>query len=566
MSPEQAEGRAIDERSDIFSFGATLYEMVAGSRAFKGNSIAQVLSAVLRDEPAPLEVPAAIQRVISKCLAKQPRDRFANAAELRIALEDATAISTGAVLAKLSLDQSLDRPSIAVLPFANLSADKENEYFSDGLAEEILNLLTKIPGLKVIARTSSFLFRGSEQDVRTIGQTLNVRTILEGSVRRAGSRIRVSAQLIDARGGHHVWSERYDREVTEVFAVQDEIAAAIAGALRLKLADEPPALRQRQPTIPAYEAWLKGRHYARKVTPEAMARSKEYFEQAIALDPQFGEAHADLGGYYLNLWTAGLRPGKEVVPLVRAQARKAVDLSLSAGHVLLGTLATAFDYDWNEAELHFNLFLSSGESKEEARATCANYYLSPFGRIHEAVQMLEKMVESDPLNVRSRSALGNHLTIAGRYDDAIRELRTALEIEDHPWFAHAALVRTYVLKGMAPEALRYAETAHRLAPWNAIVTAQLAALLVRTGDRSRGEALIRQFLDSLNPRSTSIGMLFYHLLCEETEVAARWFEKAVEEREPTLVPHLRHPLMKPLRASSRWSALAKMMNLPESVA
>src|SRR5438270_9586342 len=203
MAPEQAEGRAIDERSDIFSFGAILYEIVAGSRAFSGNSIAQVLSAVLRDEPAPLEVPAAIQRVISKCLAKQPRDRFANATELRVALEDAAATSTStvAVPAKFSLDQSLDRPSIAVLPFANLSTEKENEYFSDGLAEEILNLLTRIPGLKVIARTSSFMFRGREQDIRVVGETLNVRPILEGSVRRAGSRTRLHAQLIGAGGG-----------------------------------------------------------------------------------------------------------------------------------------------------------------------------------------------------------------------------------------------------------------------------------------------------------------------------------------------------------------------------
>jgi serine/threonine protein kinase len=560
MSPEQAEGRATDERSDIFSFGAMLYEMVAGYPAFSGNSIAQVLSAVLRDEPAPLEVPAAIQRIISRCLAKQPPDRFANAAELRVALENATAVP-----AKPSLDKPPEPPSIAVLPFANLSADKENEYFSDGLAEEILNLLTKIPGLKVIARTSSFMFRAKEQDIRRIAETLNVRTILEGSVRRAGSRIRVTAQLIDADGGHHIWSERYDRELTDVFAVQDEIAAAIAGALRLKLVGEAAAPRLHQPNIPAYEAWLKGRHYGCRVTPEGLARSKEYFEQAIALDPDFAEAHADLGGYYLNLWTAGLRPPKEIVPLVRAQARKAVDLSYSAGHALLGALAAAFDYDWKESELHFTLFLAAAEHKEEALATCANYYLSPFGRIQEAVEMLEKMVESDPLNVRARSALGNHLTVAGGYDQAIEELRKVLEIDENAWFAHASLARSYVLKGTVPEAISAAETAYRLAPWNAIVIGQLAALLVRTGDRKRAEELIQQLTDRPNLRGRSIGMLFYDLMCEETEGATESFEKAIEERDPAVVPYLRHPLMKPLQASSRWPALARMMNLPEAV-
>jgi tetratricopeptide (TPR) repeat protein len=333
----------------------------------------------------------------------------------------------------------------------------------------------------------------------------------------------------------------------------------------LNLAPEPAGVRLYKPDIHAYEAWLKGRHYARKVTPAGMARSKEYFEQAIALDPQFGEAHADLGGYYLNLWTAGLRPGKEIVPLVRAQARKAVDLSSSAGHVLSGTIAAAFDYDWTESEQHFRLFLASGESKEEALATCANYYLSPVGRMDEAVQMLENIVESDPLNPRSRSALGNHLTMAGAYDRAIGELRKALEIDENAWFAHAALVRCYVLKGMLPEALRSAETAHRLAPWNAIAVGQFAALLVRTGDRDRGEALIGQLMGSPGAGGMTIGMIYHHLMCGETEAAVGWFEKAIEERDPALIPCLPHPLMKPLHSSPRWPALARMMSLPQSL-
>jgi serine/threonine protein kinase len=209
MSPEQAEGRPLDERSDIFSFGTVLYEMVAGRQAFTGHSIAQVLSAVLRDEPAPLEIPAALWCIIGKCLAKQPRDRFASAAELRVALEGvaagndtshagAPARSAATIAAKPRMDKSPDQPSIAVLPFANMSADKENEFFSDGLAEEILNLLAKIPGLRVIARTSSFMFRRKEQDIRRIGEMLDVRSVLEGSVRRADSRIRVTAQLIDS--------------------------------------------------------------------------------------------------------------------------------------------------------------------------------------------------------------------------------------------------------------------------------------------------------------------------------------------------------------------------------
>jgi tetratricopeptide (TPR) repeat protein len=205
----------------------------------------------------------------------------------------------------------------------------------------------------------------------------------------------------------------------------------------------------------------------------------------------------------------------------------------------------------------------------QAAAGChlaPHYYLLPFGRIDESVETLEKIVESDPLNVRSRSALGNHLIAAGEYDRAIRELRKVVEIDENAWFAHAALVRSYVLKGMASEALRSAETAYRLAPWNSIVIGQLAALLVRTGDRHRGEASIRQIMESPNAPGMSIGMLFYHLICEETEAAAGWYEKAIEERAPALIAFLRHPLMKPLQASLQWPSLARMINLPQSFA
>ena len=234
--------------------------------------------------------------------------------------------------------------SIAVLPFANLSADKENEYFSDGLAEEIINALTHVRGLKVTARTSAFAFRGENQDIRKIAETLNVRTILEGSVRRAGSRIRVMAQLINAADGYHLWSERYDAEMADVFAVQDEIASAIAGALKLKLSAELAENRRHIPTLPAFEALLKGRHYQFDGTPEGLERSKEYFENAIALDPEYALAHAALATYYWALAFNGLRPAREVMDLARVAAMKALELdpSLPEAQAALGVGAAAY--------------------------------------------------------------------------------------------------------------------------------------------------------------------------------------------------------------------------------
>ena len=225
MSPEQAQGLAVDTRSDIFSFGLVLYEMLSGKRAFRGDTPLATLAAIVKDEPGPLAAPDPLERIVKRCLAKQAAQRFQTITDVRTALEQA----------RLAGNVSQSQPSIAVLPFANMSADKENEYFGDGLAEEIINVLANVSGIKVAARTSSFFFRGKDVEFVEIGKRLNVEHLLEGSVRKAGNRIRVTAQLIKVADGFHLWSERYDREMTDIFAIQDEITQAIAGALRIKL-------------------------------------------------------------------------------------------------------------------------------------------------------------------------------------------------------------------------------------------------------------------------------------------------------------------------------------------
>jgi serine/threonine protein kinase len=265
MSPEQVEGEALDARSDVFSFGAVLYELLSGRRAFRGENFISTMAAILHKEPAPLDVPPALQRIVKRCLAKLPSERYQTMAEIRTALESVSRKSEEIL------------PSVAVLPFANLSGDADDEYFSDGLAEEIINALTQISGLKVIARTSAFAFKGKNEDIRKIAQALGVTNVLEGSVRRAGSRLRVIAQLIHAVDGAHLWSQRYDRELTDVFGVQDEIAAAIVGTLRVKLTRRPAAARTHEPSLRAYEALLKARHLQHHrflKTPEEQAARK----------------------------------------------------------------------------------------------------------------------------------------------------------------------------------------------------------------------------------------------------------------------------------------------------
>jgi len=553
MSPEQAQAKPLDERSDIFSFGLVLYEMLSGQRAFSADTGIAVMAAIVRDEPKALKVLPELDKIVARCLRKNPAERFQTMSEVRAALES------------VSVKPVEEAPSIAVLPFSNMSADKENEYFSDGLAEEILNALVRVPGLKVTARTSSFAFRGKEQDIRGIAEALGVKTILEGSVRRAGNRVRVTAQLINAADGYHLWSERYDRELTDVFAVQDEIAAAIAGALKLKLSSEVASVHRHVPKIEAYEAYLKGRYHLQKATPEGWARAKEFLEQAVALDPAFAEPHANLAGQYFIRWSNGMRPASEMGPLLRAAARKAVDLGDEAAHALLGAVAAAYDYDWKEAEREFVRATKAVQTLPEYGLIYALCFLMPSGRIQEAIATLERTVTDDPLHVPTRACLGGALMFAGLYDRAIEEANKGLEIDEKNWIPHQFLALTYLMKNMVPEALAAADKAYDLAPWNPRVVGLLAGTLSRAGEHSKAQAVIGR-IDSVQGRHVvPSGMVLYHLIRGDVDAAADWFEKAIEAREPTMVFWIRLPLLKPLRESARWGKIARMMNLPDSM-
>jgi len=547
MSPEQAQGKPVDERSEVFSFGAVLYEMLAGARAFGGNSIAGVFSAILRDEPAPLtDAPEALREIVTRCLAKTPEDRFGSIADVRKALNEAGQAAP-----------ARQQPSIAVLPFTNMSPDPDNEYFSDGLAEEIINALSHLPGLHVTARTSSFAFRGKEQDAGKIAEALHVRTLLEGSVRRAGNRIRVNAQLINAADGYHLWSERYDRDLTDVFAVQDEIAAAIAAALEVKLSPKPAGVQRRAPNLPAYEAFLRGRHQLFSWGNAGARRTaKEHFEQACVLDPQYADPHVAMGNFYF-LEACGKRPGREALPWARAEARKALELSPdeTSARALLGMVAGALDYDWKEAERQFKIALEGDNS--EARWGYAHFHLHPLGRFAEAAAQFEKALEQDPLRAEWHALRACSLYCDGRHDAALAEVDRALEIDASHWLAQAYVIEINLAKGMYIEALAAAERLYWLAPGDTFVFGMLAGLLERTGAKSRAEKLERppQFMES-------IGTVFYEIIRGQIDAAAEAFEQNVAERHPLLLVYAMSPLFGPLRESTHWPRLAKLMNLP----
>ena len=553
MSPEQAEGKPADARSDVFSFGAVLYEMLSGRRAFEGESAISTMAAVLHKEPRRLDAPPALERVVMRCLEKQAARRFQSVAELREALGKAA--QAGASLQP--------QPSIAVLPFANMSRDVDEEYFSDGLAEEIINALTQVSGLKVIARTSAFAFKGKNEDIRKIAETLGVSNVLEGSVRRAGTRLRVTAQLIHAADGTHLWSQRYDREMSDVFAVQDEIAAAITGALQAKLALAPSERQRYAPNLPAYEAYLKARHHWAKQTPESLARSKECYEQAIALDPRFALAHVGLAEYLLFLAAgAGLLPAHDAMPLIRASARKALEIDplLPEAHAMLGVLAGVYDYNWKEAERLFRLAMARDPVSPDVRDWYSYFYLLSTGRPEDAIQELEWALQEDPLNLTFRVILAYALLRAHRYEDAATQLSRILELDERFWQTYLILTLVHAWQGKFVEALPIAEKGYALAPWNSNIVGTFAAILRRTGDVTRADEVLQPLRNAPEAYAVPRGMFVFHILCDEIDQAAVWLEKAIEQRDPTIPASSGR-----LRSSARWPALAKMMNMPEGV-
>ncbi len=553
MSPEQAQGRDVDLRSDIFSLGAVLYELLSGTRAFPGDSSAAILSAVLRDDPVPLTVPVpdALVQIVSRCLRKSPSDRYQSAAEVRIALE------------ALSAPAADDRPSIAVLPFANLSADAENEYFSDGLAEEILNALAHLPDLKVTARTSAFAFKGKEQPVKSIAEALGVRNILEGGVRRAGNRIRVTAHLISALDGCQLWGEKYDRELTDIFGVQEDIAAAITAALEVKLSPSSQPRSRKQPSSAAYEAFLQGQYWLSRYSLEGYERSGFYLERALELEPEYAMAHNAIAVRYLVLAANTVRAAHQSMPLCRSHALKALDIdpTLAVAQALVGVVAAAYDYDWVESERRFRMALASTPVPSAVRFLYAYHYLLPLRRLGEAIQHFELGLRDDPLNLVRQVHLAVCLSAIGRKQASDERLRNVLEMDPEFWIALVVASGNAFEDGDLERAGNLAERAYEIGHTNAHTSGLLASLVSLRGDDQRARRLLEQFSDG-EGYGAPTGLLDYHLVRDELDQAAEWALKAIAQRDPLVPVLLQHGFASGLRSSRRWSELAAAMRLP----
>jgi serine/threonine-protein kinase len=385
--------------------------------------------------------------------------------------------------------------------------------------------------------------------------------VLEGSVRRAGDRIRVTAELISAKDGSHLYSERYDRVMADVFALQDEIAAAITAALRLRLSPQAPPQRY-TPKLAAYEAYLKAKYHEAKTTPESLDLSKQYYEQAIALDPGFALARAGLSYYHVWLAIFGWRPAHEAVVAARAEAQRALDIdpALPEAHAMLGYMATFYDLDFEQAELHFGRALAHQPDSAVVRPLYGQLQFLR-GNVEKAIEIVERVIEEDPLEVWPRMNLHAYLQAVGRDTEALEQVNKVLELNENLPVARVSLAWFHADRGALPEALAAARRANAVAPWYPDATATLAALLRRNGDEGEAQRLFHE----LGPEGAAGDCrcrAIFHLLCGEVDQGADWAEKAIEQRDLSMMFYLRFVVCKELRASTRWAKIAGMIHLP----
>lgn len=482
MAPEQAEGKPLDERSDIFSFGVVLYEMLSGFRAFGGDSAVQVMTSVLRDEPPPLQASAEMRRIVGKCMAKRAGERFANMAEVRRELES---------LADLG-SRVAEGASIAVLPFANLSADKENEYFSDGLAEEILIALSQVEGLRVAARSSSFSFKGKTTEMSEVASKLRVANILDGSVRRSGNRVRVTVQLVDARNGFQLWSERYDRQMEDIFEVQDEIARAIAEQLKVTLGV---AVKPATKNLEAYELYLKARHLVNQRLVATVRQGMKCFEQAIEFDPKFALAYAGLVECYGILRVYGWLSHEDCQAPALAAVTKATALAPDLWEVNFarGFYAFYFAPKWREAGPHFKKAATLNPQSSLAQGYYA-VYLAMDRQEEESIALTTKACQLDPLGPFTHGLTASTLQVMGRLDMSIRYARQALELQPEYAFGLWVLGVSQSCFGLTQEAI---ETLERVigksrAP---VFMGLLGAAYARAGRTEDAQRLLEELED-----------------------------------------------------------------------
>jgi serine/threonine protein kinase/tetratricopeptide (TPR) repeat protein len=610
MAPEQIRGETVDARSDLFALGVILYELATGRRPFTGMSPADVSSSILRDVPVPVlsvraDLPRDLNRIIARCLEKNPRDRFQTARdvmnELRYVQRE---IESGAIAptpapvspppvspapispAPLSPVPSSpapssgsgygsvpggarEVPSIAVLPFVNRSRSEEDEYFSDGLADELLNVLTKVRGLRVAARASSFQFKGKNEDVAVIGEKLNAATLLDGSVRKSGNRVRISVQLVKAADRMQLWSETYDRSLDDIFAVQDDIAQSVVKELRATLLGEAPdsdASRKAEAEVAraakghgtnpeAHRLYLQGKYLIERATEQDTAQGLRYLNEALALDPthalawtEVARAHANSGGFGWDSTFEGYRKAREA-------ANRAIQLApdLAEGYLRLSGVQRLHDWDWKAAEASTRRALELAPGNAEVMRSTAGL-LHLLGRYDEAERLYRSAVEQDPLSSAAYRGMALVYRSMDRLKEAEQAMRKGIELSPMQVRARQVLAIALSEQGRNEEAL--AEAKAEPAEW-ARLTA-LAFVYFRLGQRSESDQALAE-LEAKHSINAPYQIAAVHASRGDVDAAFRWLERAVAEKDAGAAQTRCERAFRVMHADARWIPLMRKL-------
>ncbi len=564
MAPEQVRGESVDTRADIFSFGCVLFEMLYGERPFARATAIETLAAILHDSPsAPSrrrrELPPGFDRVVARCLEKDPAARFQSVQDLEFAL----------VALSPSRASGIVRPraaSVAVLPFVNLSADSENEFFADGITQDVIAHLAKIRSLKVISRTSVMAFKKSGLSLREIGEKLGAATLLEGSVRRASNRVRIVAQLVDAATDEHIWADTYDRDLTDIFAIQTDVALNIANVLRAELSKDERTRVRRKPTynLEAYELYLRGRDRFYRYNEEGFRCSLIDFDAATRLDPDFALAWTGIAETHTESCIQGFVSGspEPTISLARTAAARALEIDdeLAEAHGISGFIRFVFDFDWAGAEREFRRAIELSPGSAEVRLHYS-WLCGSLERYDDALREVRCARELDPIMVESDVA--TILLRAGRIEEGLEEARRS--VRDEPGAAprcHSNLGWALLFHGDNAAGVASLERATALAPGSTLFLSQLGQAYALTGNFDRA----RQILEQLGDRATREFVSPYHFAylhtgLGEADAAIDWLERAFERRSGAIYGIKGSFLFRNLRGHPRFESLLRRMNL-----
>jgi serine/threonine protein kinase/Tfp pilus assembly protein PilF len=567
MSPEQASGKQVDHRSDIWSIGVILFEMLTSSIPFQGNSDRTLMRAIVNDAPLSLSkflgsFSANVQNIINKTLAKNPDERYQSIKEfLRdLDLVERDKLST-ADTHVVGVAQP-EIPSIAILPFIDLSAEKDQEYFCEGLAEEIINDLSRLKVLRIASRNSSFQFKGKNLNISKIGQNLNVQKILEGSIRKGGNRIRIAVRLINVSDGFLVWADTYERELADIFEIQDDISRSVVENLEIQLAGASvkELMKHYTDNVEAYSSYLRGRFYWNKRTAESLKTSIDYFQSAIKIDSKYALAYSGLADAYIVLGLYGRSSPSEAMPKALQAAEQAlqIDELLPEAHISLGCVRAVYEWKWSEAEDQFKRGIELKPEYAEAHHWYAINFLTPLNRFEEAVQEIKRALDLEPSSLVIRATVGLVYYFARQTDAAIDHFHRALDMDPDFPVTNLFLGQAYVQKSKFKEAIDYFQRALKFYGESNNALANYGYAAACDGKKDVALKVLKQLQDSSKKRYVSsydIASVYCGL--GDTEKALSWLEKALEEHA-FLVSYLNvDPLMDPLRNQERFQRITK---------